>query len=97
MKNVDRLKAAAWLNESRMICDTVVSPRTALALLTLVRDEHYITFDAASDSMTDVAESLKRPMRLWRSPHGEYFFAHALLNAAEFGCEVIASHHPQSA
>jgi hypothetical protein len=90
----DQIKGAAWLNETRTIVDCLASPQLAIAFLSIMHDEHYITEDSAAKSMEYAATTLNVPMRLWRTPRGRLFFAHALLSATEFGCECIASHHP---
>ena len=69
-----------------------------LAILATAYDEHYPSLDVAADSMVNISESLKVPLRLWHCAQSDgYFFAHASLDATIFGCDAVASHHPISA
>lgn len=106
-------KAAAWQNEPRGVkvfggemylalheahAIAMVEPAFGLAILATTPIEHYLTIDAASESMIDVAETLKTPLRMWHNAAlGSFFFAHASLDATPYGALAVASHHPCTA
>lgn len=89
---VDAIKATAWLNEPRelLIDDSMrirFTPHAALAALTLLHDEHYPCRAVAQKSCDDVAATLNRPLRLWETSRGRFFFVHALFDCAPLGCK----------